>query len=159
MRYLIFIISVFVILNGCKNNSNSVALTSGQTVVITRAVKDSIQYTFATSKAIFGVHDTLNATVIAFNQSVRVDTVLVGLGPRWFGWSLVNESGKSVMASSVISDNSIIIEPLNPHQSIEIYGIHQVIADSSGAPLPAGSYTLQAFLYSQFLFLLKLTLQ
>jgi hypothetical protein len=46
----------------------------------------------------------------------------------------------------------------NPHQSQEIFELYQAITDTSGAPVIAGSYTLQG-LYDSMVFTLDLSLQ
>ena len=140
MRYIIFCISIIIILGGCKNNS--VAPTNGQ-ILSTSAVLDNIQYSFAIPKAEYGIHDTLNATLTAYNQSSSTDTIYTSYSPYFYSWSLRNAGGKIIMYGPVGADNLIRIITLNPNQSTVMYSLHQAIADTSGATVVAGSYVLQ----------------
>ena len=130
------------IFNGCNKSSNSVTPITNQTLS-TQAVNDSIQYTFAIPKGVFGIHDTLSATLTAYNQSSKPETLLVSYSPYFYTWSLKNVGGITIMYGPIGADNSIAMIPLNPKQSIAMYSLHQAIADTSGAPVLAGPYVLQ----------------
>ena len=155
MRYCIFVISIALIINGCKKSSNPVASETNPTLSVSQ-VQDSLQYTFAIPKAVFGVHDTLSATLTAFNQSAETDTLIYGV---FLQWSLKNDSGRTLMGNPItyppIPIRRII---LNSHQSDVFFVMHQAIIDTSGAPVVAGSYILQCE-WRSMLFTLDLSLQ
>jgi len=155
MRYFIFILSIALIINGCKKSSNPVTSVTNPAVSVSQ-VKDSMQYTFAIPKAVFGIHDTLSASVTAFNQSAEPETLIVSEGD--FQWSLKNDSGRTVVSGPEPNPYPIARLIFNPHQSQEIFEVYQAITDTSRAPVIAGSYTLQG-LYDSMVFTLALSLQ
>jgi hypothetical protein len=115
-----------------------------------------MQYTFAIPKAVFGIHDTLSASVTAFNQSAEPETLIVSEGD--FQWSLKNDSGRTLMSGPERNPYPIAQLIFNPHQSKEIFEVYQAIKDTSEAPVIVGSYTLQG-LYDSMVFTLDLSLQ
>jgi hypothetical protein len=115
-----------------------------------------MQYTFAIPKAVFGIRDTLSASFTAFNQSAEPETLMVSEGN--FEWSLKNDSGRTLMGGPEPNPYPIARLIFNPHQSKEIFEVYQAITDTSGAPVIAGSYTLQG-LYDSMIFTLDLSLQ
>ena len=155
MRYFIFVLSIAIIINGCKKNSNPASSVTNSTLSITQ-VRDSMQYTFAIPKAIFGIHDTLSASVTAFNQSAEPETLMLAEGN--FEWSLKNDSGRTLMSGPEVLPYPIYPLIINSHQSKEIFEVYQAITDTSGAQVIAGSYMLQG-LYDSMLFTLDLSLQ
>jgi hypothetical protein len=68
VRSILFIISATLLFSGCEKSSDSVEPMTDQTMS-TGPVSDSILYTFAIPKAVFGIHDTLSATLTAHNES------------------------------------------------------------------------------------------
>ena len=161
MRYFIFALSVALIIYGCKKSSNPVESVTNTALSVSQ-VRDSMQYTFAIPKAVFGIHDTLSASVTAFNQSAETETLIVSIGN--IQWSLKNDSGRTLMSGPEptyplpLTQIPIARLIFNSHQSKEIFEVYQAIKDTSGAPVIAGSYTLQG-LYSSMLFTLDLSLQ
>ena len=158
MRYFNFVLSIALIINGCKKSSNPVASVTNTTLSVNQ-VKDSVQYTFAIPKAVFGIHDTLSASVTAYNQSVKPDTLMISGGN--FEWSLKNDSGRTLMWGPPRYPYPIQRLIINSHQSGSIFEMHQAIVDTSGALVLAGSYMLQGTLtlYGTMLFTLDLLLQ
>jgi hypothetical protein len=155
MRYFIFALSVALIINGCKKSSNPASSVTNPTLSVSQ-VRDSMQYTFAIPKAVFGIHDTLSASVTAFNQSAEPETLMISVGD--FQWSLKNDSGRTLMWGPERLPYPIAQLILNSHQSKEIFGVCQAIMDTTGAPVIAGSYKLQG-LYDSMSFILDLSLQ
>ena len=155
MRYLIFVLSIAIIVIGCKKNTNPASSVTNPTLAVSQ-VRDSMQYTFAVPKAIFGIHDTLSASVTAFNQSAEPETLMLSEGN--FEWSLKNDSGRTLMSGPEVLPYPIYPFIINPHQSKEIFEVYQAITDTSGATVSAGSYILQG-LYDSILFTLDLSLQ
>ena len=150
------LLSIALIINGCKKSSNPVTSVTNPAVSASQ-VRDSMQYTFAIPKAIFGIHDTLSASFSVFNQSAEPETLNTSIGT--FQWSLKNDGGRTLMGGP-----ELIFNPparrliLNSHQSQEIFEVYQAITDTSGAPVITGSYTLQG-LYDSMVFTLALSLQ
>jgi len=155
MRYFILALSIAFIINGCKKSSNPVTSVTNPAVSVSQ-VSDSMQYTFAIPKAVFGIHDTLSASFTAFNQSAEPETLIISKGS--FQWSLKNDSGRTLMSGPERNPYPIAQLIFNPHQSKEIFELYQAIKDTSGAPVIAGSYTLQG-LYNSMVFTLDLSLQ
>jgi hypothetical protein len=156
VRIILSFLFIVIIINGCKNSSNPI--TSGtDTPLSVSQVRDSMQYTFAIPKDVFGIHDTLSASITAFNQSTVPETLVIYMGN--FQWSLKNDSGRTLMWGPEVIPQIVYQLVLYSHQSKEIYGMRQVIMDTSGAPVVAGSYLLQGKLYGTMLFTLYLSLQ
>jgi len=155
MRYFILALSIALIFNSCKNDV--IVYPKNNQILSASAVLDSMQYTFAIPRAVFGIHDTLSASFIAYNQSAEPETLMISI--ESFRWSLKNDSGRTLMGGppllSIPRSQPLI---LNPHQSKEIFGLYQAITDASGAPVIAGSYTLQG-LFDSMSFTLDLSLQ
>ena len=118
-------------------------------------VKDSVQYTFTIPKSSFSIHDTLTATLTALNQSAEVDTF--GVNEGFFPWSLKNESGKTILQGPFYTNALVILIPLNPHQSIQLYQIDGTNVVPSSEVVVPGIYTLNATLNSM-VFTLNITL-
>ena len=155
MRYFILALSIAFIINGCKKSSNPVTSVTNPAVSVSQ-VSDSMQYTFAIPKAVFGIHDTLSASFTAFNQSAEPETLIFPQGQ--FQWSLKNDSGRTLMGGPPLTFFPHLPVVFNPHQSKEIFEVYQAITDTSRAPVIAGSYTLQG-LYDSMVFTLALSLQ
>jgi hypothetical protein len=155
MRYFILALSIALIFNSCKNDV--IVYPKNNQILSASAVLDSMQYTFAIPRAVFGIHDTLSASFTAYNQSAEPETLMISI--ESFRWSLKNDSGRTLMGGppllSIPRSQPLI---LNPHQSKEIFGLYQAITDASGAPVIAGSYTLQG-LFDSMSFTLDLSLQ
>ena len=157
MRHFILALFIALIINGCKKSSNPVTSVTNPAVSVNQ-VSDSMQYTFAIPKTVFGIHDTLSASFTAYNQSAEPETLNTSIGN--FQWSLKNDSGRTLMGGPPLLFNGPARRlVLNPHQSQEIFELYQAITDTSGAPVLAGSYTLQGLLYGSMLFALDLSLQ
>jgi hypothetical protein len=158
MRYFIYVLILSFIINGCKKSSNPIVSVTNPTLSVSQ-VRDSIQYTFVIPKAEFGIHDTLCASVTAYNQSAEPDTLMISGGN--FEWSLKDDSGRTLMWGPPRWPYPIQRLIINSHQSGVVFGMHQAIMDTSGAPVVAGPYTLQGTLtsYGTMLFTLDLSLQ
>jgi hypothetical protein len=155
MRYYILAFSIVLIMNGCKKSSNPVASGTNPALSVSQ-VRDSMQYTFAIPKAVFGIHDTLSASVTALNQSAEPETLMISQGD--FQWSLKNGSGRILMGGPESLPFPIARVILKSHQSVEVFEIYQAIKDTSGAPVIAGSCNLGGS-YGSLLFALDLSLQ
>ena len=95
MRCFILALSIVLIISSCKKSSNPVTSVTNPAVSVSQ-VSDSMQYTFAIPKAVFGIHDTLSASFTAFNQSAEPETLMISVGN--FQWSLKNDSGRTLMS-------------------------------------------------------------
>ncbi len=133
MRCLFLFASALVVLSGCSQSENPVTSDTVQS--------GTLQFTLAIPKATLGVHDTLQATVVAKNVGTTADTIADGVS--LFSWTLQNESGETIMFGG--GGNWVIISlPIQPGQSQTIYQVKQVIADTSGKAVVPGPYTLKA---------------
>lgn len=155
MRYIAFVIFTFLIINGCKKSTNSVAPPI-EPILSVSQVSDSIQFTFALPKAAFGIHDTLGASFSALNQAAEPETLMISEGN--VQWSLINESGRTLMSGPERYPYPLQLLILNSHQLKDIFDLHQAVIDTSGVPVIAGSYILQ-MLYGSMSFTLDLSLQ
>jgi hypothetical protein len=159
MRYIVFIIFVILNFNGCKKN-DIVTPTTEPTLSVS-AVKDSTLYTFAISKAVFEIHDTLSASVTAYNQTAKPETLVIG--PSQFSWYLQNNSGRTIMYGPRVVPLFLVDQEIEAHQSVDIsrwgFYIHQEIADTSGQPVTTGTYSLHANIWSGPSFLLDVSLK
>jgi hypothetical protein len=155
MRYPIFVVLVALAFSACKHNS--VAPSANENLSQSATLGD-IRYTLSIPQRSFGIHDTLSETFTAYNQSSHADTLYAGYGPYFFSWSLTNASGRTIMFGPIFANNLIRMIPLNPNQSAVMYAIRQAIADTSGAPVVAGSYSLRWNLNSQTTTLLSVSL-
>jgi hypothetical protein len=142
MRLIFALIGLLLFINGCKENNDTITSVKENSKIVTSAnqVSENLQYALTTPKASFGIHDTLIATVTVYNQAPVSETLLVG--PVLFKWSLKNDSGRTIMSGPTVVPLYIYRLVLSPHQSKEIYFIHQAIADISGRPVIPGSYVL-----------------
>ena len=140
MKYIIFLFVSLIIFNGCKNNTvapgNDLSLSSSQT-------QNGIVYTLSVSKLTYSVHDTLNIKLSAFNQTMVTDTIVTGLSPYLFNWTLKNSAGKVIMSGPMIGTALVQQVPLNSQQEIRLYQLNQAIRDQLDEPINAGSYILE----------------
>ncbi len=135
MRSLLVAAGLVIVLGGCNQSDN---LVSASTYTVQY---DSLQYTLATPASSLGIHDTLKATVTVHNASAETDTVVWGLST--VKWSLQDSNGRTIMFGPTAVNWALIIQPLHPGQSQELYAINQVIADTSGQPVTPGTYVLR----------------
>jgi len=159
MRFSIVTSILILFFSGCKNNSNSVAPVDQSLSV--SIVRDSLQYTLEVPKTVFGVHDTLIASMTVYNQSMSTDTLYLQGGSSYYNgrWTLNKDSTRTIMFGPKGPIPLIIVLfPLASHKTLESSIIHEVIADTSGAAVTPGSYTLQAQFYG-LTFKLNISLQ
>ena len=97
-------------------------------------------------KAVFGIHDTLKASLTALNLRAAPETLLVNIGNM--PWTLKNDNGEVIMYGPRVISKYIITEVITSHQSTLIGAMGQPIADSSGNPVQVGSYVLSAGSFS-----------
>lgn len=159
MRYRLFVLFVLMTMIGCKQSNDTVTQVTDPPLSVSN-VRDSILYTFAIPKSTFGIHDTLSATLILYNQSSSTDTlVLRSAGVFYSGsWSLKNENGRTITYGPQVIPQNVARVPLGSHQSLGGLVIDQVIADTSGASVVPGSYILQES-FSSLTFTLNISLQ
>lgn len=144
MRYIQFVLSATLLVNGCKENSNGVAPIADQVLSVSTVI-DSLQYTFAIPKDVFGIHDTLRASMTVLNISAASETLVVNFGG--LSWTLKNDGGRTIMYGPGVSNNYRILEVLASHQSAVIGEVYERIADTSDKPVQLGSYVLSADSY------------
>jgi len=156
MRHNIFVFVVLLTFVCCKQNSNTVVPVATPKLSVNN-IQDSILYTFIIPKAVFGIHDTLSATVTAYNQTAMPETLVVG--PSSYSWFLQNNNGQTIMYGPRVWPWILWKQVIEGHESVEIYSIHREIADTSGQPIIAGPYSLHANIRGVPSFILNLSLQ
>ncbi len=145
MRNILFILSIVLVINGCKKDTNPVESTTQPTLSVSTVI-DSLQYMLTIPKAVFGIHDTLKASLTALNLRAAPETLLVNIGNM--PWTLKNDNGEVIMYGPRVISKYIITEVITSHQSTLIGAMGQPIADSSGNPVQVGSYVLSAGSFS-----------
>jgi hypothetical protein len=105
-------------------------------------VVGDLLYSFSIPKTVFGVNDTLKASMNVLNIGTVPDSVFVG--PGSFNWKLKNGSGQIVMQSPIFSIPRLGLKVIAPNQSLPVGLINAPLKDSSGNSLKPGSYTLSA---------------
>jgi hypothetical protein len=114
-------------------------------------VKGNLQYTFSIPKTVYGIHDTLRASMNALNIGRVPESLSVNFGN--LNWTLKNADGKTVMRGPHFISNYLILEVLDPQQWGLTGLINAPIADSSGNPVQVGSYVLNSGSLSLNLFI------
>ena len=147
MKHVVIFATLLVMVSGCTKGNNPVSNT---------ATSGTLQYSLTSSKETYTTHDTLNVTLTARNVGSTTDTVGIG-SALLCTWSLKNTSGK-VMFSGANRGNMVSFVPIAPGQSKVIDAWIYALVDSSGNPLPAGSYTFNVD-YIENLLSLNLTVQ
>lgn len=139
----LFVLLLLISVVGCKHSSN----VTGPVTTLPTSVSDTLDgilFTFSVSKEAMGVQDTLNASLIAFNQTAVPETLWVGVeNPEFFTWSIRNESGRIVMSGPNPATGTRYPVTVNPYQSVKLYGLS---VNYFGAIFDAGSYLLQWYL-------------
>jgi len=145
MRYVFFLIVSLIIFNGCEHTGDTFSLypPDKQPTLSVSNIKDSILYTLTIPKSTFENNDTLTAKLIAFNESTVSVTLYSSYSPNFYTWSLKNNAGRTIMFGPMGANNSIRYIPINSQRTEMLYNLNQVIKDTSGAPVTAGSYMLQ----------------
>jgi|GEM_PF-3937626 len=149
MRHIFILAILSIIISGCGQKGNPVSTSD--------TIKSgTLEFTFSTSKSLFGTHDTLKATVSVYNEG-KTD-VSIPVGDGIFQWNLQDSKEQTIMFGG---GHNNVVESLsiNPGQTKEIYIINRIIADTSGETVNPGSYTLNASLHPPSLsFSLKLNI-
>lgn len=100
----------------------------------------NLKYTLSIPKTVFGVHDTLRASMTAMNMGAAPETLYVNCGNM--KWVLINGSGRTIMSGPRFISNHLGMEILASNQSALVGLISSPIADSSGNQVQAGPYSL-----------------
>ena len=129
MKQVIIFIILMVMVAGCTSTNNPAAATS-----------DTLQYTLSTAKPTYTVGDTLHFTLTVRNFGSTTDTVAIG-DAILCTWSLKSASGAVMYSGRAPMGNLIGLLPVVPGESNVIDRWTHGLNDSTGSPLPAGSYT------------------
>ena len=143
--------NLYIIINAqtgefVSGRTNAVIFPSSVSKVI-----GNLQYTLSIPKSVFGIHDTLRASMNALNISTMPETLYVNYGN--IDWTLKNGSGRTIMSGPKVKSDYLIMEILKPNQSGLVGLISAPILDSSGNPVQAGSYLLSSGSLSLELFI------
>jgi hypothetical protein len=120
--------------------SNSSGTSTGGSSV--GQVVGDLLFSFSIPKTVFGINDTLSASMNVQNIGTVPDSVFVG--PGSFNWKLKNGSGQIVMQSPILFIPRLGLKVIAPDQSLLVGFIYNPFEDSSGNSLKPGSYTLSA---------------
>ncbi len=137
-KYLFFIILILFLINGCSSKSNPISFNTGT------QQSGSLQYTLTTSKSSYSLNDTLKAAVTVHNTGTETDTIVVG--SSLFTWSLQSNNGQTIMTRGGYNW-VVMLQPVEPGQTLKIYSINQVIRNESGKSFTAGKYFLDATMH------------
>lgn len=129
MKHVLILMTLILMVAGCTSTKNPVSVASG-----------TLQYILTTAKQAYTADDTLFFTLTVRNVGSTTDTVAIG-DAMLCTWSLKNTSGAVMYSGQGPTGNLIGRLPVAPGESKVIDGWTHGLADSSGSPLPAGSYT------------------
>src|SRR5271169_6521150 len=106
---------------------------------------DSVLYTFAIPKAIFGINDTLSATLTLYNESTSAKTLYFVCGPSYaILWSLQNDSGRTMISGPGAICQVVVPLTLNPNQLLQYQVIDEPVKNIPGILVDqSNSYVLQ----------------
>jgi hypothetical protein len=121
--------------------SNSSGTSTGGSSV--GQVVGDLLFSFSIPKTVFGINDTLNASMNALNIGTVSDTLI--FHPGGLNWNLKNESGQIMMQSPRFNSSGLLgLKVIAPNQSVQVGLISAPLKDSMGNSLKPGSYTLSA---------------
>lgn len=100
----------------------------------------NLKYSLSIPKTVFGIHDTLRASLTAMNIGAAPETLYVNCGNM--KWALINGGGRTIMSGPRFISNHLAMEILASYQSALVGLISAPIADSSGNQVQAGPYSL-----------------
>jgi len=147
MRWSVILAGAILILAGCERQKGPTEppVLTGRPTGPSTGVRNGVQFTFNPSRLVFAQHDTLTATLTVLNLNPDTVTVTSAVLPNIFSWSLKNQDGKTIVAGPTGAIPQIIIMyMLAPDASRVINNIWQPLGTIPGAPIPAGTYELQA---------------
>ncbi len=146
MKHLLILMTLMLMVAGCTGTKNPVSAGSG-----------TLQYILTTAKPTYTPGDTLNFTLTVHNVGSTTDTVAIGDAILCI-WSLKNATGAVMYSGQAPTGNMIGLLPVAPSDSKVIDAWTHSLTDSSGSPLPTGSYTF-AVDYGSYLASVGLSVQ
>ena len=146
MKHLLILMTLMLMVAGCTGTKNPVSAGS-----------DTLQYTLTTAKQTYNAGDTLHFTLAVHNVGSTTDTVAIG-DAILCTWSLKNATGAVMYSGQAPTGNMIGLLPVAPGESKGIDTWTHSLTDSSGSPLPTGSYTF-AVDYGSYLASVGLSVQ
>ena len=129
MKHILILMTLMLMVASCTTTKNPVSASSG-----------TLQYILTTAKPTYAPGDTLNFKLTVHNVGSTIDTVAIG-DAILCTWSLKNTSGAVMYSAQSPTGNMIGLLPVAPGESKVIDAWTHSLTDSSGSPLPPGSYT------------------
>ena len=127
MKHVLIFMALMFMVVGCTKNP--VSANSG-----------TLKYILSTAKKTYTADDTLHFTLTVRNTGFTTDTVATG-DAILRKWSLKKASGSVIYSGEGPYGNMIGLSPIAPGESMVIDGWTHSLTDSTGNPLPTGSYT------------------
>jgi hypothetical protein len=134
--------TLYIVIDASSGKFVSGRINAPSTAVSVSNVIGNLQYTFTIPKSVFGIHDTLRASMTAMNTGTVPETLYVNYGN--IRWMLNNAEGDTIMSGPRVISNYLIREVILSNQSALVGLISAPIMDKSGNPVQAGSYQLRS---------------
>jgi len=129
VKHALIFMTLMLVAAGCTSTKNPVSAGSG-----------TLQYILTTAKQTYTAGDTLHFTLSVHNVGSATDSVAIG-DAILITWSLKNTSSAVMYSGQAPTGNLIGLVPVAPGDSKVIDAWTHGLTDSSGSPLPTGSYT------------------
>jgi hypothetical protein len=123
--------------------SNSSGTSTGGSSV--GQVVGDLLFSFSIPKTVFGINDTLSASMNALN--IGTVTEPLAINPENISWTLRNERGQIMMRGPKFISHIVVLDVIAPNQSLLVGLISAPLKDSLGNSLKSGSYTLSTSAY------------
>jgi len=134
--------NLYIIINALSGEFVSGRTNTTGTVSSISKVIGNFQYTFSIPKTVFGIHDTLKASMYAINIGTVPESLAVNYGN--IKWTLKNMDGITIMHGPKVISDYLILKVLFPNQTALVGLISTPLADSLGNPVQVGSYKLSS---------------
>jgi len=151
-----YLFCIFLGVLGCKPGDSATDPQRDAAVSVSR-IDGRTQYTFSVPHSIFGIHDTITASMTATNIGAVPETLGINYG--WLLWALKDSTGRTITSGPGVMSSYLMMRVLEPLQSAEIGSMYVPITDTSGRPVIAGTYALQALGYGDWTFASPMSIQ
>ena len=129
MRYLLFVLSLFLFSSGCKEDGNPTQSTNQSKSV--NILSDSILFTLSIPSGSFSIQDSLKGIYSVLNKAKTSRTFSSADSPI-FGWTLKNDNDISVITMAAGVSHHSTIFTLNPNESQSFTLQHELAGISPG---------------------------
>jgi len=129
MRYLLFVLSLFIFNSGCKEGGSPTQSTNQSTSV--NVLSDSILFTLSIPSGSFSIQDSLKGIYSVLNKAKTSRTFSSADSPI-FGWTLKNDNDISVITMAAGVSHHTTVFTLNPNESQSFTLQHELAGISPG---------------------------